>query len=347
MTPRVATVLSARDWESGLVVQAKETAEVRLVLRAFRPEEVEEEAHRLDVVVAGAETTWVTPARIAAWRRRGLRVVGIFPCGDGPARQRLMAGGADEVLPDDTPAGDVVRTIRLLRPAAAVTAAASAARVTVVTGPPGAPGRTEVALALAWQWASRRRTLLLDLDPQAPALAVRLGRRPRPDLIDAAEAVHETGTRPPRAIVECGPLGLIVGSTRRGEAALPPHLVADVAAAAGSLAESVVLDAGARRGDDPLVKGADLAVLVAEASPLGLVRAARLTADWAGPRPWLVLNRVHRPQAAEMVAAARRWTGLEPAALVPWRAAITAASRAARPPARPLCRALRRLEPEA
>jgi hypothetical protein len=60
-----------------------------------------------------------------------------------------------------------------------------------------------------------------------------------------------------------------------------------------------------------------------------------------------VLNRVHRPQAAEVVAAARRWTGLDPAALVAERAAITAAARAAQPPARPLCRALRRLEPPA
>jgi MinD superfamily P-loop ATPase len=345
MTPRVATVLSARDWESGLVVQAKETAEVRLVLRAYRPEEVEEEAHRLDVVVAGAETTWVTPARIAAWRRRGLRVVGMFPCGDGPARQRLVAGGADEVLPDDTPAGEVMRTIRLLRPAAAVAAAPPTARVTVVTGPPGSTGRTEVALALAWEWSARRRTLLLDLDLAAPALAVRLGRPPRPDLVDAAEAVHETGALPPRVVAACGPVGLVVGSTRRGDPALPPHLVADVAAAAASLAEAVVLDAGARSGDDPLVKGADHAVLVAEASPLGLVRAARLAADWAGPHPWLVLNRVHRPQAAEVVAAARRWTGLDPVALIPELAAITAAARSAQPPARALRRALRRLEP--
>jgi MinD-like ATPase involved in chromosome partitioning or flagellar assembly len=346
MTPRVATVLSARDWESGLVVQAKETAEVRLVLRAYRPEEVEEEAHRLDVVVAGAETTWVTPARIAAWRRRGLRVVGIFPCGDGPARQRLVAGGADQVLSDDTPSGEVVRAIRLLQPAAPVAAAPETARVTVVTGPPGSTGRTEVALALALGWASRRRTLLLDLDTEAPGLAVRLGRPPRPDLVDAAEAVHEAGTLPPRVVVPYGPLGLLVGSTRRGDGALAAHAAADVVAAAGSLAEALVLDAGARRGDDPLVKGADAAILVAEASPLGLVRAARLAADWAGPKPRLVLNRVHGAQAAEVVAAARRWTGLDPAALIPERAAITAAARAARTPARPLRRALRRLGPE-
>jgi MinD superfamily P-loop ATPase len=345
VTPRVATVLSAREWESGLVALARDTAEVRMVLRAYRPEEVEEEAHRLDVVVAGAETTWVTPARIAAWRRRGLLVVGIFPSGDRPARQRLVAGGADEVLPDDTPAGAVVRAIRLLRPAAEVPEPPRTAVTAVVTGPPGAPGRTEVALALAWSWAARRRTLLLDLDVEAPSLAVRLGRPPRPDLVDAAEAVHETGIFPSRAVAECGPLGLVIGSTRRHDGVIPAHLVADVAAAACSLAEVVVVDAGHRRGDDPLVKGADLVVLVAEASPIGLVRAARLAADWAAPQPLLVLNRVRRAQAAEVAAVARRWTGLEPAALVPQQAAVMAAARSAQPPARALRRALRRVGP--
>jgi len=345
VTPRVATVLSARDWESGLVALARETAEVRMVLRAFRPEEVEEEAHRLDVVVAGAETTWVTPARISAWRRRGLRVVGIFPSGDRPARQRLVAGGADEVLPDDTPPGAVVRTIRLLRPAAGPAEAPRTATAVVVTGPPGAPGCTEVALALAWSWAARRRTLLLDLDVEAPSLAVRLGRPPRPDLVDAAEAVHETGALPASAVTAYGPFALVVGSTRRADGTLPAHLVDDVAAAACCLADLVVADAGARPGGDSLVKAADRAVLVAEASPIGLVRAARLTAEWAGPQPSLVLNRVHPAQADEVVAAARRWLGLDPAALVPWRESVAAAGRAARPPVAPLRRALRHLEP--
>jgi MinD superfamily P-loop ATPase len=345
VTPRVATVLSARDWESGLVAHARETAEVRMVLRAFRPEEVEEEAERLDVVVAGAETTWVTPARIAAWRRRGLRVVGIFASGDRPARQRLLAGGADEILPDDTPPGAVVRSIRLLQPAAGPDEAPRTARAVVVTGPPGAPGCTEVSLALAWSWAARRRTLLLDLDIEAPSLAVRLGRPPRPDLVDAAEAVHETGALPVSTVTSYGPFALLVGSTRRADGTLPSHLVDDVAAAARSLADLVVADAGARPGGDSLVKGADQVVLVAEASPIGLVRAARLTAEWAGPQPALVLNRVHPAQSDEVVSAARRWLGLDPAALVPYREAVAVAARAARPPAAPLRRALRRLDP--
>ncbi len=345
MTPRVATVLSAREWESALVALARDTAEVRMVLRAYRPEEVEEEAERLDVVVAGAETTWVTPARIAAWRRRGLRVVGIFPCGDHPARRRLIAAGADEVLADDTLPGAVIRAIRLLQPAAGPAATTPTAPMVVVTGPPGGPGCTEVALALAWSWAARHRTLLLDLDLDAPCLAVRLGRPPRPDLIDAAEAVHQTGALPATAVTSYGPLALVVGSTRRAEGAPPSHLVDDVASAACCQADLVVADAGARRPGDTLVKAADRAVLVADASPAGLVRAARLAAEWAGPQPALVLNRVSPRQGDHLAAAARRWIGLEPAALVPVREAIAAAARAARPPARGLRRALRRLEP--
>jgi len=163
--------------------------------------------------------------------------------------------------------------------------------------------------------------------------------------VDAAEAVHETGALPASVVTAFGPFALVVGSTRRADGGLPAHLVDDVAAAACCLADLVVADAGARPGGDSLVKAADRVVLVAEASPTGLVRAARLTAEWAGPQPSLVLNRVHRAQAGEVVAAARRWLGLDPAALVPWREAVVAAGRAARPPAAPLRRALRRLEP--
>ena len=56
MTLRVATVLSAREWEPTLVSQARESAAVRIVLRAYQPREIEERADEIDVVVAGAGT---------------------------------------------------------------------------------------------------------------------------------------------------------------------------------------------------------------------------------------------------------------------------------------------------
>ena len=350
MTPRVATVLSARDWESGLVVQAKETAEVRLVLRAYRPEEVEEEAHRLDVVVAGAETTWVTPARIAAWRRRGLRVVGIFPCGDGPARQRLVAGGADEVLPDDTPAGEVVRTIRLLRPAAALADAPADGAGGRGHRPAGRPG--------AHRGGPGPR-LGVGRPPPHPAARPR-PRRPRPGGAPRPAAPPRPGRRRRGGPRDRGP----AAAGDRASAGRWAWWWAPPAAATPAVPAAPGRRRGRRRrvpwpnswssmpapgrGDDPLVKGADLAVLVAEASPVGLVRAARLAADWAGPRPWLVLNRVHRAQAAEVVAAARRWTG--PGARP---RSCPSAPPSPSPPAPPdprpgrLRRALRRLEPAA
>ena len=76
MTLRVATVLSAREWEPDLVAHARETAAVRVVLRAYQPQEIEERAEEIDIVIAGAEVAWVTPGRIATWRRMGLGVVG-------------------------------------------------------------------------------------------------------------------------------------------------------------------------------------------------------------------------------------------------------------------------------
>ena len=56
MTPRIATVLSAREWESAVVAMARETATVRLVLRAYQPDDVSRRIDEIDVVIAGAET---------------------------------------------------------------------------------------------------------------------------------------------------------------------------------------------------------------------------------------------------------------------------------------------------
>ena len=50
MTVRVATVLSAREWEPMLVAHARETASVKVVLRAFKPADIESHAVDIDVV---------------------------------------------------------------------------------------------------------------------------------------------------------------------------------------------------------------------------------------------------------------------------------------------------------
>ncbi len=343
MNPRVVTVLSAREWEAALVAAARDTAAVRLVLRAYQPDDIERQRSEIDVVVAGAETSWVTPAQIGSWRRSGLRVVGIHAAGDEPGRLLLEAGGAHEVLPDDLPPAAILQAIRFLRPGVDVAAAEPSGKVVAVTGARGAPGRTEVALALATLWSRRHDVVLVDADLDAPSLAIRLGRPPRPDLTDVADAVRATGEIPDEAVHAVGGLKVVVGSHRPGEPPLRPALAEDVVEAAANGFEIVVIDVGPAHADDRLLKRADHAYLVCDASPTGLVRAARATAEWAGPLPVLVINRCDRKERAEVVAAARRWTGLEPSALVPEAPQVRAAARAARPPARAVTRPLRRL----
>jgi hypothetical protein len=160
MTLRVATVLSAREWESRLVAAARATAAIRLVLRAYLPDEVLERGADLDVVVVGSETPWASAVRLRSWSRAGLLVVGVHPAGDRPASVRLAE--ADLVLPDDLPAETMLREIRLLEPAAL--RPDPGYPTVAVTGARGAPGRTEVALGIAWLLSGEGPATLVDAD---------------------------------------------------------------------------------------------------------------------------------------------------------------------------------------
>jgi Flp pilus assembly CpaE family ATPase len=330
MTPRVATVLSAREWESRLVAHARETAAFRLVLRAFRPSDVESRRKDLDFVVAGAETSWVTPARIASWRRSGLRVIGIHPSGDDPARARLASAGADDVLSDDAPAETIARAVRLLESPAEIEDDGPRGRVVAVVGARGAPGRTEVAVSMACGSARTHSTLLVDLDLAAPSVAIRLGLPPRPDVIDASDEIHMTGELSDASLRQWRRLPVLVASHRPTD--LRAEARDDLLTAAAARFERVVVDAG----PGPEAPTADDIVLVAEGTPAGLVRAAHLVSDWSGPTPILVLNRVPRDEAGDVVGAARRWIGLDPEAVVLEDARIRERARRADTPARSL-----------
>jgi Mrp family chromosome partitioning ATPase len=328
--PRLATVLSAREWESALVALARETAEARVVLRVHRPEDLEDEASRIDVVVAGTETPWLTPARISRWRRLGMRVIGVYPAGDGPARARLLCAGVEELFSDTAPAAAMLRSIRLI----GVTRieAQKTSTVIAVSGPRGAPGRTETALAIAWAAAKLGPALLLDMDLEAPSLAIRTGRNPRPDVTDAYEAVAHDGRLPPWATQRFGPLAVIVGSHRRTGELLASCAAADLVEAARAASTTIIVDAGPGPAASGMVRSADHTVLVAGGSPDGLVRAAHLIGDWTGPTPLLLLNRVPPGDKAGLLVAARHCLGLEPAVVVAEHPEIaTTTCRAATP----------------
>ncbi len=332
MSVRVATVLSARDWEPGLVSYARETAELRIVLRAFQPHEIEEHAEDIDVVVAGGEVSWVTPVQIAAWQRAGLGVLGIHPFEDGPAAEMFRSAEVDELLPDTADVRTIVTAIRFISPSSGLLERGGTGTVVSVIGARGAPGTTEIALGHAWDAGGRASTLLVDLDVTAPSIAIRLGLPPRPDITDAADQVRMTGAIADEALHRTGPISVITGSHRIGEAPLRPAMVDDVIDAAVVGFDRVVVDLGTAEPDDPVLKRSDVAVLVIDASAVGVVRAAQLVSAWSGPPPTVVLNRVAPRDQANVIAAAKEWTGIEPAIVIPDRTAVRAASLAAKRP---------------
>lgn len=340
MSVRVATVLSAQEWEPRLVSHARETAELRIVLRAFQPNEIGDRSDEIDIVVAGAEVSWVTPAQISAWRHMGLSVLGIHPSGDAPAATLLRTAGVDELMPDDTDPESLITAIRFLAPRADGEEEGPKGSTLAVIGARGAPGTTEVALGLALNAAEAGPSMLVDLDLDAPSVAIRLGLAPRPDITDLADQVRATGTIDSDALHSVGSLDVVTGSHRVGEATVRPTMVEDVIEVATFHYDTVVLDLGAAAPDDRNLKRADRAVLVVDGSAVGVVRAARLVTEWSGPPPVVVVNRAARHEREQLSEALVHWTGIEPVALIEDRRAIRTSALAARLPDRNFCRAL-------
>lgn len=340
MTVRVATVLSARDWESQLVAHAHDTAAVRIVLRAFQPSDIEDHSTDIDVVVAGGEVAWVTPRQVSTWKRLGLGVVGVFPNGDQPASDILESGGANEVVPDTIDPAALVQAIRFVTPNAQTVRSDDRGGITTVVGTRGAPGCTEIALAYSLAQSTSQATILIDLDLDAPSIAVRLGLPPRPDIADAASSVRVDGAIDNSAIRSYDGLSVITGTHRQGQPGISSIMMQGLLDAARNEFDEVVVDLGAIRPGDEVVAEASRAIVVVDASAIGIVRAAQLTAGWIGPTPSLVLNRVQPHRVSDAIDAVRTWTGLEPAAVIPDHQAVRRATMAARRPNRRLTKAL-------
>lgn len=313
----VATVVTARAWEAALVRAARLGGGARVAARCTGPWQVDEALRYVEAVVVGAETPWLTEATLARWRAAGALVVGVH-C-DPPGQSLLLRGRCDLVLPDHTPPLELLARLAVLPPPKG--SPRPAARRFLVTGPRGAPGRTEVAIALAWALAESGSTLLAELDAEAPTLGLRLGIPPGTPR--EGPSLHHLDRVDLLVLPPGGPLAF--------------SLTARLLETARLRYRAMVLDVGPP--GNATTTGADETVLVCEGSPLGSVRAARLAASWGGPVPRLVVNRVPREPARRAVAltTVRRAVGLEPEAVIdrldppPW----------GRAPAEPMVAALR------
>ena len=312
--PRIATVLSAREWEPNLVDAARRDPTVRVVRRAYEPQDLERAAP-LDIVVVGAETSWITSSRIRSIRRSGTKVVGVYPSGDRPGHELLRRGGVDVALPDSTPAEDLLSAASMV--AADSLPSIQTGRLISVTGPRGAPGRTEVAIALAQAIAPRTPTAIVDLDLDAPGVAFRLGLGPGPGLVDIVDAARSGDRELKSNSIGPGELTVVGGSGLPSTGSAATFNTAELLDTVLTSFALSIADVGPWRIDNPTLSTSDATVLVCDAHPTSLIRAARLVHDWEGPVPYLVLNRAGSPPDETTLRTARRALGLEPHTTLP------------------------------
>jgi MinD-like ATPase involved in chromosome partitioning or flagellar assembly len=242
--------------------------------------------------------------------------------------------------------------------------AARRGSVVAVWGPTGAPGRTTVAVTLADELARLGlESLLVDADTyggvvasvlglldDSPGLAAacRQAGSSRLGLVELAELCWQLSPR----------LRVLTGIPRADRwAELRTSSIPGVLAAGRQLADVTVVDCGfCLEADEELsfdsmaprrngvtlalLDEADLVVAVGSADPVGLQRLVRGLGELRDAEietpVWPVLNRVRRAAvpgdpAKELAAALARFTGLRPAALLPYdQSALDAAISAGR-----------------
>lgn len=285
MRPAIATVIGS-GWEPRLVEHTRATGLARLVGRCCDHAGLVDVAARADAVFVGSEAHWL-PASDLRQLAAATRLIGVAT--DAPGARLLDAAGVSDVIDADTPPAGMLAM-------ALAEHHRQPGRIMEVTGPRGAPGRSEVALALTYvAGSSSGRSCLIEADQAAPSLGLRMMLPPsRPGVM------HRTDG----ATLVPAPAGTSVIATVQ---------VAGLIDAARAAHGTTVIDGGPLSAWHSIVD-VDQVVIVGEASDVGVVRLARLCESWVGPTPHLVINR-HRP--GQDLRQVRRATGLEPTAVIP------------------------------
>ena len=209
---------------------------------------------------------WPSSPRLTDLHAHGIRIVGVAD--DEAAEKRLLQWRVDVVVSGRVDASAILSALSeavlsdpvevRVGPAADPDNAERPGRLVVVWGPPGAPGRSTLALNLAAEWAiAGSSSLLVDADDRAGALAQMAGvLDDHAGVLAAARAANQAGLDRP-ALARLAPqvderLRILTGSTRPVRTPPPPTALEQVWVAARLIAEVSRLAAGGLEGLESL-----------------------------------------------------------------------------------------------
>ena len=285
-------------WESELVERARHTGALRITERAFHPAQVQRALSEKGAraVMVGAEIPWLSGRLVGAWRRLGAVVIGINAPYHFSHERLLESWGCDLIL--ETPDPEWAATaLRAGSPTPdAPVAPIPGPTVVAVGGPRGAPGRTEVALGLAWLASQNGSCLLIEADT-SPALGLRLGLSPP---AHPYEPVATGGMDVLLWSADSSPAGILSSGWSR---------LWDY--------RTTVVDLGP--GHQAFQEWPGQKVVVCRASPSGIVRAACFLSKLdPGYRPWVVVNHLETDQhvSREVLHHLGAWAGRNPDAII-------------------------------
>lgn len=195
--PFVVLAASPRGWSAALQAHAADHGGV--VVRATVLTESDARSEDGDVLVVDDITSFLTPALVRDVHEAGRTVLGVYDPDDPRGKGDLVDLGVDALVAADADVEELVATIRGLaragvQPRTSPLDRAPAGVVALghrigVVGPPGGVGVTELAIEVAAVLAAHgRRTILLDADETAGALAQRLALPLHPNLLGAIDA---------------------------------------------------------------------------------------------------------------------------------------------------------------
>lgn len=362
----VATAIAA-EHEAAVAEYLTAAGTIRIVRRCADVNDLlaVAEAARVAVAVVSGSFPGLDRSTVARLRECGVAVTGVVSPWDeidllhewgvpsaaieaGP--QQLVdlvrtAGTTSSPLPPDGPQEPLVPVEDDTVPAET----ADDGVVVVVWGPPGAPGRTTIAVNLAAELAAAGvRTLLVDADTHAASIAQHLALLDEAPGVAAATRLADSGRLDVRSLAAVAPeampgLRVLTGLPRADRwPEIRDDALARVLQTARSLATVTVVDVAAPLEEDEdlsydtraprrnaatlaALRDADEVIAVGAGDPVGLQRLVRGLADLAQAgksEPTVVVSKVRRaavgadPEAA-ITDALDRFASVTPAVLVP------------------------------